>query len=255
METEATAERKTINVVTLGASVRLVAIQFMMSNEQVPDGIPLKRPSAAPPMQRVTGVEVLKSTKDVDISPLVFRVDTNGDYQLVDAWKQPHATNWRMSVVRFIYCRNEFVRHDELYPNFVAKRDELATALASLVSDNLWTIQGHLNPYCESDGSRSGQDVLMLGCVGRKPVVETVTVVTGREDITSQLYTEDGEEVEGAVVTKTVDTIGYEERPIMVFAGGRDPVTNQGIGSKVPLSTLASKLRLAGDEVQLVKLR
>src|SRR3989338_4052430 len=204
-----TTERKTIDVATLDASVRLVAIQFMMPTKRVPAVIQSKRASAIPPMEPVSGVEVLESTKDVDISPLVFRVNDNGSYELVDAWKKPHDTNWRMSVVRFVYCRKEFVRHDELFPDFVAKRDKLVAELTSLVSDNLWTVQGHLNPYCEPDGSRSGQDVLMLGCVARKPNVE-------------------------------------------VFQDGRDPVTKQGIGPKVMLGTISSKLRLVeGEWVQL----
>src|SRR3989338_3683252 len=248
-----TTERKTIDVATLDASVRLVAIQFMMPTKRVPAVIQSKRASAIPPMEPVSGVEVLESTKDVDISPLVFRVNDNGSYELVDAWKKPHDTNWRMSVVRFVYCRKEFVRHDELFPDFVAKRDKLVAELTSLVSDNLWTVQGHLNTYCEPDGSRSGQDVLMLGCVGRKQLTETVEVVVDVEEMTTVLCDDDG--IPEGSVRKSLPIIGYEERPVMVFAGGRDPVTKQGIGPKVPLSSLASELTLLEDEFVQLELR
>lgn len=168
-------ERKTRVIATLGASelnelVRLVVVQFMMPTNRVSNGIPLKRKSEAKPFPKVSGEEVLTSTPDLNIFQMLRDVGRN--YELVDAWQQPHATNWKMTVVRFVYCRNEYVKRDELFPDFVARRDALTAILINLVSENLWTTQGYLNLYFETNGVPSGHNVLMFGCVARKPNVE-----------------------------------------------------------------------------------
>ncbi len=211
-----TAERKTTTIATLNESLRLVAVQFMMPNNRIPQGIPPKPVSTKPPMAPVPGVEVLESTSDTYLFPLLDGIAGSLDYELVSAWKHPHESDWRVSVVRFMYCRKGYV--ENLCPDFVARRNERTMILAGLVSYNLWTVQGHLNPYCESDGSRTGTDVLMLGCVRRNP-----------------LYKANGE-------------------PITVFKGGRDPLTKHGIGPMVLLSTISSKLLLIGGKV-LAELR
>ena len=159
-------------IATLGPSVRLVVFQFLMKNELVPKIIPPKRASSAPPLPPVSGVEVLEATPGLNIYPLVSKTVSGKEYELVDVWEKPHDTNWNMSFVRFVYCRREYVNREKLHPDFVAERDELTKVLTDLVSQNLWATQGHLNPYLEKDGLKTGHDVLMLGSAGRKPNTE-----------------------------------------------------------------------------------
>ncbi len=159
-------------IATLGPSVRLVVFQFLMKNKFVPSIIQAKRTSSAPSLPRVSGTEVLLSTPDLDVFPLAIRIYQGENYQLVDTWRHPHKTNWDMSFVRFVFCLNEHVKQDELFPDFVAKRDKLESIFSDLISKNLWTTQGHLNLYFEKDGSQSADKVLILGCVGRKPNLE-----------------------------------------------------------------------------------
>ena len=159
-------------VATLDSSVRLVVLQLLMKKELVPEIIPPKRVSNKLPLSPVSGVEILKSTSGVNIFNLANEIGLSKDYELVDVWKIPQETNWKMSFVRFVYCRKEYVDHGGLHPDFITKSGEFAKALIRFVSDNLWAVQGHLNPYLEKDGSRSGHRVLMFGCAGRRPDVE-----------------------------------------------------------------------------------
>ncbi|OGN11619.1 MAG: hypothetical protein A3I26_02710 [Candidatus Yanofskybacteria bacterium RIFCSPLOWO2_02_FULL_43_10] len=158
-------------IATLGLSVRLVVFQFLMRNNLVPTEIPHKRASDEPPLPPVPGVEVLESTPKVDLAALANKVafTFSGDYELVDVWQKPHERNWGMSFVRFVFCRNEYVKKDELFPDFVAQKKGLERIFVEMTSNNLWATQGHLNPYLEKDGAATGHRVLMLGCAGRIP--------------------------------------------------------------------------------------
>lgn len=155
-------------IATLGSSVRLVVFQFLMKNNLISPVIPPKRTSSAPPMPRVSGVEILSSTPRLDLSLLSDHLIIFGTYQLVDVWQSPHETKWDKSFVRFVFCWKEYVKQDELFPGFVAQKYELEKVFTDLVNSNLWTTQGHLNLYFE-DGKSTGHLVLMLGCVGRVP--------------------------------------------------------------------------------------
>lgn len=187
-------------IAVLDSGVRLVVFQFLMKSAQVPVVVPPKRASNAPPLPPVSGVEVLTSTSKLYLSPLASYVLAGNDYELVDVWQNQHSTKWDMSFVRFVFCHNEHVRRDELFPDFVAKKDGLEEVLINLVHQNLWATQAYMNPYFEKDGTDTGHKVLMLGSAGRVP-----------ND--------------------------------MVFSGGRDE-NNRGIGPKVLLSTLSSRLTL-----------
>ncbi len=159
-------------ITTLGPSVRLVVVQFLMKSNLVPAAIPPKRPSAEPPVTPVSGVKVLESTPGLDLFPLaVSLAGSSGNYELVDAWKKPHETKWGMSAVRFVFCYKKHVKQDKLFPEFVAKRDELANIFTDIASANVWATQGHLNPYFE-DNKSTGHLVLMLSCAGRVPNTE-----------------------------------------------------------------------------------
>ena len=157
-----------ITITTLGPSVRLVVFQFLMRNDLVPAEIPHKRASDAPPLSYVSGKEVLRSTPKTSLSPLLSQPSFNENYKLVDAWEKPHESKWNMSFVRFVFCHKEHVKDKELFPDFVAKRDNMESVLTDLVNKNLWATQGHLNRYFENS-KPSGQQVLMLGCAGRVP--------------------------------------------------------------------------------------
>ena len=157
-------------VATLGPSVRLVVFQFLMKSAQVPTIIPPKRVSEASPLlPTISGVEVLESTPKVDLSSLGGNVAFGDDYEIVDSWEKPHERNWNLSFVRFVFCHKEHVKRDEFFTNFITQKKDLERVFVEMISNNLWATQGHLNPYFEKDGTLTGHQVLMLGCVGRVP--------------------------------------------------------------------------------------
>jgi hypothetical protein len=169
-------------IAVLDSGVRLVVFQFLMKTEQVPAIIPQKRASTAPPLTPVSGVEVLRSTPKVNLLPLIIEVVAHGNYELVDSWQDPHKTNWKMSSVWFVYCHREHLKRDELYPDFVAQKENLERVFSDFVRDNLWATQAHLNPYFEN-GMTGSQKVLMLGCAGRVPDTE---VFSGGRDVNNR---------------------------------------------------------------------
>lgn len=156
-------------IATLGPSVRLVVFQFLMKNNLIPAVVPPKRASDTPPLPPVSGVEVLPSTPKLGIFSLAFNIACGGNYELVDVWKKPHEKNFGMSFVRFVFCHRDHIKRDELFPGFIAQKEELEKILVDLVNNNLWATQGYLNPYLEKDGNLSGHRVLMLGSAGRVP--------------------------------------------------------------------------------------
>ena len=169
-------------IATLGPSVRLVVFQFLMKSAQVPAIIPPKRTSTAPSFLSptpVSGVEVLKSTPGLNIFPLASKITCGGDYALVDVWKESCERNWSLSFIRFVFCHREHVRQDELFHEFIAKREEF-TNIFSELAFSLWATQGHLNPYFEK-GKVSGEDVLMFGCARRstrpKPEIDSLSTL------------------------------------------------------------------------------
>lgn len=159
-------------IATLGLSVRLVVLQFLMKSTQVPPAIPPKRGSEAPPLPRVSGVQILGSTSKLDIFPFGSKLASGTSYELVDAWVNPHDDKWDMSFVRFVFCLKKHVRRDELFADFIVRRQGLEIALVDLVHQNLWATQAYMNPYFEKDGTQTGHRVLMIGCAGRVPNVQ-----------------------------------------------------------------------------------
>lgn len=157
-------------IATLGSSVRLVVVQFLMKSTQVPAAVPMKRASNAPSVTpSVSGVEVLKSTPGLNIFPLASKLACDKKYELVDVWQHPHEEKWGMSFVRFVFCRKEHVRRDELFPDFVAQEGKLKNIFTNLADLNLWATQGHLNHYFDEGELCVLDRVLMLGCAGRVP--------------------------------------------------------------------------------------
>ena len=136
------------------------------------------------------------------------------NYQLVDAWTAPHQDNLNYSEVRYVFCNPEKVNPAGLRPNFVAQRDEILNSLNDLVSKALWKTMGHLNPFFV-DGQQTDQKVLMFDCNSRK------------------------------------ETMKWDDQPVLVFQGGRDHQTRQGIGPMVPLTDQAHRLKLVNDNVIL----
>ncbi len=202
-------------IATLGPSIRLVVFQFLMKNNLVPEEVPPKRASTAPPLSPFSGVEVLKSTSKLNIFPLASSVAYSGEYELVDVWTNSHESKWDMSFVRFVFCHKEHVKRDELFPEFVSQREKLEYIYLDLAAKNLWAVQGHLNPYFEKDGKPSGDKVLMLGCAGRVP---------------------------------TIDSAG---NTIKVFRDGRDE-NNHGVGPKIPMREKVHQLKIVGNDIVIV---
>ena len=204
----------------LGSNVRLVAIQFLMKPEYVPGVVSKKQPTYKPEnLMPISGKEVLSSTKDVYLLNLFDGIcpgDDSGSYELVDAWFGGRliGKNW-MAAVRYVFCHRDHVQRDELFPEFVKKRDELIDSLLRLADQNLWAVQGHLNPYFDTKTWRStGHQVLMLGCAGR-------------------FFIE--------------DDLGMKVR---VWSGGRDKL-GQGVGEKVPITATRPWLKVREGEVVL----
>ncbi len=211
-------------VVVLDSSVRLIVLQFLVPKELVPEVVPRKGPDKNPAvtsLPQASGIQVLPSTPGVYLLNLmdgICPITGDGAYELVDAWFVPSIQHFNKCTVRYVLCRKEHVRPDELYPTFVAKRDELFESLLNFADNNLWATQGHLNPYFENGKptiSPSEQNVLMFGCAGRQ---------------------------------QTTDSAG---NTIKVFHGGRDE-NNQGLGPKVTMREKAPQLKVVGDEVVLV---
>lgn len=192
-------------IATLGPSVRLVVFQFLMKSAQVPAIVPPKRVSSAPPLSPVHGVKVLESTPQVDLFPLAIKLASIGTYELVDVWKKPHETNWKMSFVRFVFCHKEHVKPDELFPDFIAKKDALEKMLIDLAHDNLWATQGYLNPYFEKDGKPSGHQVLMFGC--RRPDSEHGCFQGGRDENNRGV----GQKVQLSIISPRIDLLDGDE--------------------------------------------
>lgn len=213
-----------MTIATLDQSVRLVVIQFLMRASLVPTVVPFRSSNniKTPDLPYVGGRELLPSTKDIYLLNLldgVRAIDGSGPYELVDSWSKERlcADNYPdgMSFVRYVFCRKEYIRTTELHPEFVTKREELIESLVNLADDNIWSVQGHLNPYFENS-KPTDHKVLMLGCAGRKP---------------------------------TVNDAGFR---ITVYRDGRNPITRQGIGPKVPLTDRARKLTVVDNSVHLL---
>jgi len=207
---------------TLGPSVRLIVLQFLMPLELTPEIVPPKRTADAEQtghsIPQVKGIPVLPSTPKVYLLNLldgICPMNGQGPYELVDSWSVPTLQHFGKCAVRYVFCHKEHVKIDELFPDFVAKRDELIDSLSNLVDDNLWAVQGHLNPYFEKNSRPSNHKVLMLGCAGRQPAVDS------------------------------------EGREIRVYRDGRDQF-NQGLGPKVPMSEVAYHLKVVNGDVVLV---
>ena len=212
-------------IVTLGPDVRLLAIQFHMKKESVPEGIPkfsefhkLKKSEVGN-----GGVCIMNPTSDVQLTPSI-----NGDYQLIDVWAHIDEENWYQWHVRYVFCRPEYLYPDELHPYFVARREYLLESMNNLLNKNLWKTMAHLNPF-SIDNQATDQKVLMLDCNSRKPTVKLVPTQAN----------------EGKEKMELV------EQPITVFQGGHDKITNQGVGPRVLLTDKAHRLKLINNDVVL----
>lgn len=233
-------------IATLGPSVRLVVVQFHVKNEQRPLIVPEysdfhKTPNRA---DGKNGVRVMEPTPDV-----MLELFTHNGYQLIDAWVTPEENDPRYrSNVRYVFCCPEYVNPDGLRPDFLDQRDAILDSLSDLINKNLWKTMGHLNPFF-IDGQQTDQKVLMFDCNSRKETVKTVEVLADVEEVMSCQYDED--EVLVGFTTKHQSTYEEMEKTVMVFQGGRDKLTRQGIGPMVPLTDKAHRLKLVGDEVVL----
>lgn len=204
-----------MRVAAIGPRARLVVIQFLVKSNRVPPVVPFCRNHGnSPNLPNVPGKEVLPSTRDVYLLNLldgIIPITGSGSYELVDAWFK--VVPLGKAKVRYVFCHKDHVRTGKLHPEFIAKRDELIDSLVNLASDNLWTIQGHLNPYFDN-GQPSGDEVLMFGCAGRSDILDPLGMV------------------------------------VRVWSGGKDHL-GQGIGARVPITEVRPKLKVVEGEVVL----
>lgn len=200
-------------VATISPSVRLVVIQFLVRSEHVPAVVRFRRRFSIP-LPDVSGKEVLPSTKDVyllDFLDEIIPITGDGPYELVDSWFE--MVPFGKAKVRYVLCHKDHVRTKDLHPEFVAERDGLIDSLVNFTSDNLWMVQGHLNPYFDN-GQPSGDEVLMLDCAGRSSILDSLGVT------------------------------------IKVWSGGKDQL-GQGIGEMAPITEARPKLKVIEGEVVL----
>lgn len=198
-----------MQIATVGPNLRLVVFQFLLSRNNVPATVPLKRPSETPPLSPISGVVVLPSTPKLNLVGLLEQ----DQYELVDAWFEYTERPDDKRKVRFVLCHKDYVRHGELHPEFVAKRQKLMDSLTGLLVANLWAVQGYLNPYLHTDGRPTGHKVLMLNCAGRVP------------------------------------TVNSDGTSVKVWSGGRDEM-KQGVGELIPLRDNSQKISI--DEADIV---
>ena len=211
-------------VTTLGSRVRLIVIQFLMKTDLIPPIVPPQRKTDRPavPAKATGGRCVLQSTKEVYLLNLldgICPITGTGPYELVAASHSPNE-RWGMSMVKYVLCHKNHVEDDKLYSEFVAKRNELIESLVSLACDNIWAVQGHLNPYWDTaNNCATGEEVLVLGCAGRNTLL---------------------------------DPAG---RPVTVYKDGRKYGTDgwcRGVGPKILLRDRAKKMIVADSSVQLI---
>ncbi len=205
-----------MRIATINRELRLVVVNFTIKTDLVPDVIPL-RTTISNRNYPELGSLVLPSTKNVYLLTLlegIRQLNGAGEYELVHCWKLLQADPKKMDV-RFVFCHKSHIIAGKLNPDFVAKRDELIEAFVNIADDNLWAVQGHLNPYYLPDDSTSGDHVLMLDCNNRQA---------------------------------TVEQSGYKK--VMTYRDGRD-IFGQGLGPRVPLIDLAKKMVVASGEVRL----
>ncbi len=208
-------------VAMLGPSLRLIVLQFLMPNSLVPDALRPKRPSESAPITpsaSTKGKKVMQSTPKVYLLHLLDGIcpgDDRGPYELVDAWFAPTTRADGKYHVRYVLCHKEHVKPDELFPDFVANRDELMDSLINLAGNNLWAVQGYLNPYLEKNGKPSDHQTLMLDCASRQSTIDSLVGCT-----------------------------------IRVYRDGRDEL-GKGLGPKIPMTELANMLHVENNEVVL----
>ena len=212
-------------VEAISSRMRLVVIQFLVNSDHVPIVVRLRRRSGvALNFPEVPGKEVLPSTKDVYLlnflDGIMAITGEGGPYELVDSWFEM-VTDDRLkskkqasrSKVRYVFCHKDHVRTKDLYPDFVAERDDLVDSLVNLAKDNLWMVQGHINPYFDK-GKPTTDEVMMFDCTGRSHILNPLGVT------------------------------------VRVWSGGKDRL-GQGIGEEVPIIEASLRLKVVNGEIFL----
>ena len=211
-------------VAMVSPSMRLVVFQFLVNSDHVPAVVRLRRRSGVElNLPDVPGKEVLTSTKDVYLLNFldgIIPITGEGPYELVDSWFEMVVDNGPKrkgqagrSKVRYVFCHKDHVRTKDLHPEFVAERDGLVDSLINLANDNLWTIQGHINPYFDK-GKPTTDEVMMFDCNGRSHILDPLGVT------------------------------------IKVWSGGKDRL-GQGIGERTPIIEVRPKLMVVEGEIVL----
>jgi len=220
-----------MNIATLGLSLRLIVFKFLIKSDLVPPVIPRVPISQNTPTEETRGRQVLVSTPDIWIPRLVLSLFDKRSYKFVGARVAGERVSERMkhgslvevimSDVRFTFCHRQYLNDKPPHENFTrAIKDRCRQTLTNMAINNLWSVEGYLNPHLQEDGSVGIGDVLMLDCNGRKQAIQ------------------DG-------------------KPVKVYAGSLEKNTswNQagcGIGPKISLIDKASRLDLVNREVVLV---
>jgi len=211
-------------VATVSPSMRLVVFQFLVNSDHVPAVVRLRRRSGVElNLSDIPGKEVLTSTEDVYLLNFldgIIPITGDGPYELVDSWFEMVADNRPKSKrqegrskVRYVFCHKDHIRTKDFHPEFVAERDSLVDSLINLANDNLWMVQGHINPYFDK-GKPTTDEVMMFDCTGRSHILNRLGVT------------------------------------VRVWSGGKDRL-GQGIGEEVPITEARPKLKIVEGEIIL----
>lgn len=189
-------------IVKMDSTIRLIVFKFV-TREQMPALVPRRPPQAVPPGDTIAGVSILDRTPDMFLGDMTLN---EFGYRLADA--KVFGESDDRTDVRFVFCREEYLKKTiSKNSNIPLRARELVNVFNGMAAKNIWTVQGHLNPFRDANGNQDGTKVVMLSAAGRRP-----------------LYDASG-------------------NIIAVWEGGRN-AENRGVGRKIPLLDLPTTKRL-----------
>lgn len=161
---------------TLGASVRLVTLQFSFSNpDAIPAGVKQREQETAEERverkSRSTGTMIMEPTKGVSLAGFLDELEATG-YALADAFckerldaKDPSGRR-TYHVVRFTFVRHEFVNISE---EFRKVQDAILAELQEMCHAAFWRVRMFLNPFYQKGDEVADQRALSINMEARQP--------------------------------------------------------------------------------------
>lgn len=165
---------------SLNRNVRLVTIQFRLSNEgtipplakSVPESsVDTEKDLAWSNQNEPTGELVIPSTQNVDVSGLLLGLAQN-NYVLTNLVRRRVQNGWLgnspvwVHILQYRLTQSEFALvKDAVKGNFFGHLDELA----KLLRESNWMTMGHLNPFTTKGQSVLGTTAVNFSLTKREP--------------------------------------------------------------------------------------